>query len=254
MMTAIIIWLPQRLWETVVPITWLFPMLMWLAARCRPIFAAAGAFLVSLTVVWTIIFGIGHFGDASLQVNDRILQAHAIILVVEVCALVLAALFAERRESEARLACSNAMLERERDNKLISAQAITAAIAHEVKQPLAAITANAGAALRFLSRSPPDYDEVRAALNGIKSDGHRASEVFDGIRTLFGKVDRGRQPIDVNEIVLDVFWSLRGELNHHGVAIRHELASELPLVDGHRSSCDRLSLTWSTTRSRRWMR
>src|SRR6516225_6846959 len=128
MMTAIIIWLPQRLWETVVPITWLFPLLMWLAARCRPIFAAAGAFLVSLTVVWTIIFGIGHFGDASLRVDDRIVQAQAIILVVEVCALVLAALFAERRQSEARLARSNAMLERERDNKLTNVQAVLASI------------------------------------------------------------------------------------------------------------------------------
>jgi signal transduction histidine kinase len=234
-MTGIIIWLPQSLWEAVVPVTWLFPILMWLAARCRPIFAAAGAFLVSLAVVWTIIFAIGHFGDPSFPIDDRILQAQAVILVVAVCALVLAALFAERRESEARLARSNAMLERERDSKLISAQAITAAIAHEVKQPLAAIAANAGAALRFLGKAPPDHDEVRAALNRIKSDGHRTSEVFDGIRTLFGKVDQGRQPIDVNEIIHEVLWSLHGELNHHGVAIRRELASELPLVDGHRS-------------------
>jgi signal transduction histidine kinase len=233
-MTGIIIWLPQSLWEAVVPVTWLFPILMWLAARCRPIFAAAGTFFVSLAVVCTIIFAIGHFGDPSLPIDDRILQAQAVILVVAVCALVLAALFAERRESEARLARSNALLERERDSKLIGAQAITAAIAHEVKQPLAAIVANAGAALRFLGKAPPDHDEVRAALNRIRSDGHRTSEVFDGIRTLFGKVDQGRQPIDVNEIIHEVLWSLHGELNHHGVAIRRELASELPLVDGHR--------------------
>jgi integral membrane sensor domain MASE1 len=135
-MTGIIIWLPQSLWEAVVPVTWLFPILMWLAARCRPIFAAAGTFLVSLAVVWTIIFGIGHFGDPSLPIDVRILQAQAVILVVAVCALVLAALFAERRESEARLVRSNAMLERERDSKLISAQAITAAIAHDRWQPL----------------------------------------------------------------------------------------------------------------------
>jgi signal transduction histidine kinase len=232
-MTAIIIWLPERFWETVVPITWLFPMLMWLGARCRPIFAAAGAFMVSLTVVCTIIFDIGHFGDPSLPIDDRILQAQAVILVVAVCALVLAALFAERRESEARLARSNTMLERERDSKLMSAQAIVAAIAHEVKQPLVAIAMNAGAAQRFLGRTPPDQDEVRAALDRIRSDSHRTSEVFDGIRALFGKVDQGRHRVDVNEIILGVLWSLHGELKDRGVTTHPELTSELPLVDGH---------------------
>jgi signal transduction histidine kinase len=233
-MAGIIIWLPERLWQTVVPITWLFPMLMWLGARCRPIFAAAGAFMVSLAVVWTIIFGIGHFGETSLPIDERILQAQAVIVIVAVCALVLAALFDERRESEARLARSNTMLERERDNKLMSAQAIVATIAHEVKQPMTAIATNAGAALRFLGRAPPDHDEVRAALNRIKSDGHRTGEVLDSIRTLFGKVDQGRQPIDVNEIIRVVLWSLHGELNDHGVATRSELMPELPPVDGHR--------------------
>jgi signal transduction histidine kinase len=116
----------------------------------------------------------------------------------------------------------------------MSAQAIVATIAHEVKQPMTAIATNAGAALRFLGRAPPDHDEVRAALNRIKSDGHRTGEVLDSIRTLFGKVDQGRQPIDVNEIIRVVLWSLHGELNDHGVATRSELMPELPPVDGHR--------------------
>ena len=76
------------------------------------------------------------------------------ILVVALGAYVLAALFAERRESEMRLARANMMLERERDNKLMSAQAITAAIAHEVRQPWSAIVTNSSAALRWLGRTP----------------------------------------------------------------------------------------------------
>ena len=76
-MTGIMISLPQEPWETVVPIALLFPMLLWLAARCRPAFAAAGAFLVSITIVWTTVFGIGHFGDTGLPIDDRILQAQA---------------------------------------------------------------------------------------------------------------------------------------------------------------------------------
>jgi C4-dicarboxylate-specific signal transduction histidine kinase len=100
---------------------------------------------------------------------------------------------------------------------------------------LAAIATNASAALRFLGRVPPDHDEVRAALNRIIGDSHRTSEVFDGIHALFGKVSQERQqPIDMNEIVLDVLQSLRGELKDHRVATRPDLTSELPLVGGHR--------------------
>ena len=75
-------------------------------------------------------------------------------------------------------------LERERENKLLSVDAITASIAHEVRQPLTAIASNASAALRFCDRTPPDHDEVRAALKRIISDSHRANELFDSIRAL----------------------------------------------------------------------
>jgi signal transduction histidine kinase len=234
-MTAVIISLPQEPWQTVVPGALLFPTLLWLAARCRPLFAASGAFLVSLTVVWTAILGIGHFGDVKLPIDDRILQAQAVILVVALGASVLAALFAERRENEARLAHSNMMLERERDNKLMNVEAITVAIAHEVRQPLAAIVANGNAALRFLEKEPPERDEVRAALHRIVNDGHRTSEVFDGIRSLFRKVDQGRDPIDINKLILSVLQSLQGEFKDRAIELRSELAEELPLIDGHPS-------------------
>jgi signal transduction histidine kinase len=235
LITGIIISLPEQPWQTVVPSALLFPMLLWLAARCRPVFSATGAFMVSMAIVWTTIFGIGHFGDPKIPINDRILQAQAVILVVTLGACVLAALFAERRASEARLARSNMMLERERHNKLMNAQAITASIAHEVRQPLAAIATNGGAALRFLAMSPPNVAEVKEAIERIVSDSHRTSEVFDGIRALFREVDQGRQPIDVNEAILGVLRSLGGELMDHDVAVRYELAAGLPPVDGHRN-------------------
>jgi signal transduction histidine kinase len=115
------------------------------------------------------------------------LGAQAGILVVTVSAYVLAALFAQRRESATHLAHSNAMLERERDNKLLSAQALTAAIVHEVRQPLTAVSVNGSAALQFLGKTPPKLAEVRAALNDIIRDTHRTNEVLEGIRALFGK-------------------------------------------------------------------
>ena len=234
-MTGIIISLPQEPWKTVVPSALLFPLLLWLAARCRPVFAAAGAFLVSLTIVWTTIFGIGHFGDTSLPIDDRVLEAQVLILVVALTAFVLAALFTERSESVVRLAHANLLLEHERDNKLMNVEAIAASIAHEIKQPLAAIVMNGGAALQLLGNAPPDHDEVRAALNDIIADSHRTSEVFEGIRALFRKVDQERQLVDINEIILRVLQSLHGELKDHGVTTRTELTSELPLVAGNRN-------------------
>jgi signal transduction histidine kinase len=231
LMTAIAISLPWEAWQTVMPVALLFPMLLWIAARCRPAFAAAAAFLVSITIVVTAVFDLGHFGDPGVPYAD--IQAQAAILFLAVGACVLAALFAERRESEARLARANMMLERERDNKLMNAQAIAGAIAHEVRQPLTGIVTNASAALRWLARNPPDHDKLRAALNRIQSNSHRTSEVFDAMRTLFRKGDEGRERIDLNEIVVEVLQSFRRELKDHEIETRSEL-TELPPVDGHR--------------------
>src|SRR5215471_176953 len=134
-----------------------------------------------------------------------------------------------------RLARSYMMLERERDNKLMDFEAITAAISHEIKQPLTAIGANGSAALEFLGKVQPDLEGAREALNDVVDGTHRISEALDGIRSLFQKVDQERQPIDVNEIVLDVIRSLRSELKEHGVTTRPELTSGMPLIEGNRS-------------------
>jgi PAS domain S-box-containing protein len=102
-LTAVIVSLPPEPWKTVVPVALLFPLLLWLSARCRPVFAAAAAFIVSLIIVWAMTFGIGHFGNPELSIDDRILGAQASVLSVALCAFVLAALFAERRRHEAEL-------------------------------------------------------------------------------------------------------------------------------------------------------
>ena len=232
-MTGIIISLPSEPWATVVPAALLFPILLWLAARCRPVYATAGAFMVSVTVAWTATFGIGHFGDPALSIDARILQAQAIILVATIGAYVLAALFAERSENEARLARSNAMLERERNNKLMSLAATAAAISHEMKQPLTAITANGIASLRLLETAPPDLEEARSAVNDVISDAYRAGQVLDNLRVLFGKVEREQEPIDVNQVAVRALRTLRAELSEHRVAASLDLTSELPPVRSH---------------------
>ena len=232
--SGLIVLLPRELWVAVVPTALLFPLLLWVTARCRPVFAATAAFIVALTVVSTTTFGIGILGDPNLPILQRVLCAQAGILTTSLCAFVLAALFAERKSNEAHLAHSNMMLERERDNKLLNAHALTAAIVHEVRQPLAAIAINANAALRFLGKTPPDLAEVRIGLNNMIGDSHRTSDVLEGIRTLFEKSDQKREQVGVNELILGVLQSLRKELQDHRIDTRLELASGLPLVESHR--------------------
>jgi PAS domain S-box-containing protein len=101
--SGFVILLPQGHWGIVIPIAALFPLLLWLAARCRPIFAAAASFMIAFTLVWMTTFGLGYFGNSSLSIEQRILGAQASILAISLCALVLASLFAERRHHEAAL-------------------------------------------------------------------------------------------------------------------------------------------------------
>ncbi len=139
------------------------------------------------------------------------------------------------RQNELALREMIMTLQRERENKLMSVDAITGAIAHEVRQPLVAIASNAGAALRYSERSPPDYEKVRSALKVIISEGHRASEVFDTVRALVRKSDQEQFLIDVNEATSEALQSMRSELREHNITTRLELAPQLPAIRGHQS-------------------
>jgi signal transduction histidine kinase len=254
--TSIIVALPREAWEVLLPVAWPFPILLWLAGRSRPIFAAAGAFLTSNIIVWTTIFGIGHFGDANVPLGNRVLEAQAAILFLAVSAYVLAALFAERRESEARLARANAMLEdeqerlahsnltlqRERDNKLMTLRAVMVSISHEIKQPLSAIALNGDAARQFLKSAPSDLAKAKSALNDLIEDSYRAGRILDNLRQLFGRGERENEPIDMNDLALSSLQLLRRELADQGVVPALDLATEQPLVMGQKTQLQEVLL------------
>jgi len=112
-------------------------------------------------------------------------------------------------------------------------QAITGSIAHELKQPLTAISANSETAQLILSQTQPDLESARSALDSIVDDSHRAGQTLSAIRALFSKTDREQKLVDVNEIAFQVSRLLRDQLKAHGVTTHIELASDLPPVRGH---------------------
>jgi PAS domain S-box-containing protein len=104
---SLLVFLPNEPWTAELAIGALCPLLLWIAARLRSAFTAVATFLIAITIVWTTIFAIGIFGDLHLSVAERVLGAQATILAASLGALVLAALFSERRLHE------SAILERE---------------------------------------------------------------------------------------------------------------------------------------------
>jgi PAS domain S-box-containing protein len=97
-------------WSTALPVLFAVPILLWIAVRCRPVFAAAAMFVVTLAVALSTTFNLDHLGDASTPVVDRIRTAQTLVLAGALLTLVLAALFSERRRSEAALAKSKERL------------------------------------------------------------------------------------------------------------------------------------------------
>ena len=107
---------------------------------------------------------------------------------------------------------------------------ISASIAHEVNQPLAAIIANGQACLRFLNRKTPDLNDVRGTVEWMVKDGNRASDVIRRVRALLNKADAQMAPLDVNDVIHDVVALLQRELAAQRVLLRLELAAALPGV------------------------
>ena len=109
--------------------------------------------------------------------------------------------------------------------------ALTASIAHEINQPLAAIVSNANAAMRWLENTTPDHlDEARALVKQIANEGHRAAEVVEGVRSLFKNDDQSRVLLDINQLVREVLALVQGELLKHRISVDIELNENLPQI------------------------
>jgi C4-dicarboxylate-specific signal transduction histidine kinase len=145
-------------------------------------------------------------------------------------------------ERTAELERANADL-REREHQLrmiehlsrvLTVGELTASIAHEVNQPIAAVVTYGHACLEWLTQSPPNLDEARHAAEKIIKDGSRAGAVIGRIRSLYKKEPSSRELLDINEVIQDLLAFLREETARDNVALHTDFESKLPKVEGDR--------------------
>jgi PAS domain S-box-containing protein len=127
-------------------------------------------------------------------------------------------------------------------NRVTTMGQLTASIAHEVNQPLAAAVTSADAGLRWLAAQPPNLEKTRDAFERIIKAGNQASDVIGRIRDLIKKVPAHRATLDVNAMILETIALTRGEMQRHRVLLQTELANDLPSVLGDRVQLQQLIL------------
>jgi len=179
-----------------------------------------------------------HRGVIRSSLELPLLQEHggailliAIVLIVQAAAII-AFLLENRRRRRAEVTARQHLAELGRLNRFAAAGELATSMAHEIKQPLAAIATNASAGLRWLGRATPDLGEVRAALERIVGDAHRADDVISEIRTTFRQEGEDKVPLDVNALVRAVLALLRGDLEKRKIALETALSAGLPTIFG----------------------
>src|SRR5258705_1304989 len=138
------------------------------------------------------------------------------------------------RADQAERELRKAQLELAHVTRLTTLGELTASIAHEINQPLSAVTTNAGACLNWLCREPPELEEARRSVELIIADCNRASEVIRRVRALAKKTDIEKVPLDINDLVKDVVALVQRELVSHAVSVRMEEAPALTRTLGDR--------------------
>jgi PAS domain S-box-containing protein len=134
----------------------------------------------------------------------------------------------ERKRAEESLRQAQADLARV--NRVTTMGELTASLAHEVNQPIAAAVTNANTCLRWLTRDHPDVEEARAAAMRIVKDGTRAAEIVKRVRLLFKKGTSERELVDINEVIREMIVLLRGEAMRYSILVRTQLEADIPQV------------------------
>jgi signal transduction histidine kinase len=187
-----------------------------------------------------------HFRGLSAWKQYR-LQILAIAAGVLLQGLVIAwLLYEQRRRHRAEVMARRTMAELQSVNRLATAGELSASIAHEVKQPLTSVAANAYAALNWLRAGKPNLDEARSSLDRIVSAAHRANDIVSSVRAVFSKQEQETVSIDLNELIMSVLTPGRMYLRSHQVELDLQLADGLPAVESNRVQLQQVVLNLVT--------
>jgi PAS domain S-box-containing protein len=145
----------------------------------------------------------------------------------------------ERKQAEEHLRASEqryreVQMDLAHANRVATMGQLSASIAHEINQPIAAAVTYANAALRWLGARPPNLAEVREALGLILESGVRAGEVMDRIRALVKKAPAQKDSLGINEVIREVIALTSGEMEKNGISAQTQLAENLPAIQGDR--------------------
>jgi PAS domain S-box-containing protein len=131
----------------------------------------------------------------------------------------------DRKRAEAELAHAN---------RVATMGQLSASIAHEVNQPIAAALLNAQTAVRWLARQPPNLEEARQSIDRIISDGKRAADIVSRIRDFSKKAPARKEYLEINEAILEIMGLTRVAMSDHGVSVKLQLTEGLPHILGDR--------------------
>jgi C4-dicarboxylate-specific signal transduction histidine kinase len=152
--------------------------------------------------------------------------------------LITALMEIKRRVEESRTRAQEALRLAQSDlahvNRVSTMGELTASLAHEVNQPIAAAVTDAKTCLRWLSRDQPDLEEAREAASRMVKDASRAAEIVSRIRVLFKKGTVQRELVDINQIIREMVALMRGEATRYSISVQTELATDLPQFVGDR--------------------
>jgi C4-dicarboxylate-specific signal transduction histidine kinase len=144
----------------------------------------------------------------------------------------------KRRGEESRNRAEGALRQAQTDlahiSRVTTMGELTASLAHEVKQPIAAAVTDANTCLRWLTRDQPDLEEAREASLRVVKDATRAAEIIDRIRLLFKKGTPQRELVDVNEVIREMIVLLRNQATRYSILVRTDLAADIPQIMGDR--------------------
>ena len=163
-------------------------------------------------------------------------QTHLALVVAGttfvILAVALVASLSEQNRAEAAL--RQAREDLAHVNRVTTMGALTASLAHEVNQPIAAAVTNAQACLNRLAGDTPNLEAARASAMSIVEDGTRAAEIISRTRLLFTKGSPRRELVDVNDVIREMIVLLSREITRYGISVRTQLASHLPRLMGDR--------------------